>query len=344
VVTETPQAGKNPSGTNHRGKAHSQQNLLGTDASGEARTRQKRAERVVNLGLGSNAVLAATKLSAGILAHSQALLADGINSVSDVVYFVVVRILVSLSGKPSDEEHPYGHRQFESIAAVVVGAFVITTGLAIFWDSINTAFDLLTGASTPRPIRLFALFVAAGTIATKIALMLHARSVATSIKSLALSALARDHRNDIFASLGAAVGIVCGLLGFPIWDPVAGAIVAVVVAKTGVEILQESTAELMDTVPSKHIDRQVRSVLEALPEVACVDEVHAHRFGPYYVLNITIGIDGDLSVARGNQIAHEAEEALKERIDMLRRVYVHYHPGRRADNHYTPKRSGTPAL
>src|SRR5450830_549023 len=88
---------------------------------------------IINVGLAANAALALLKTSIGILGHSDALLADGINSTSDVVYYIVVKIFMRLADKPADAEHPYGHRQLESVAALVVGAFVITTGIAIFW-------------------------------------------------------------------------------------------------------------------------------------------------------------------------------------------------------------------
>ncbi|MBN1998281.1 cation diffusion facilitator family transporter [candidate division KSB1 bacterium] len=140
----------------------------------KGRNRRSIAETVVNVGLFFNIVLAIAKISAGIAGHSNALLADGINSVSDVIYFIVVKIFVRLSSKPADSEHPYGHHQLESIAALVVGAFVITTGMAIFWESINTAFDLLMGTIQPRPVRLFTLSVALMTIIAKVFLMLHA--------------------------------------------------------------------------------------------------------------------------------------------------------------------------
>ncbi len=300
--------------------------LLNTDKSTSCNKRRDKAGAVVNVGLGANAVLALTKLSAGILGHSQALLADGINSISDVVYFIVVKILVALSRKPSDEEHPYGHHQFESIAALVVGAFVITTGLAIFWDSINSAFDLYSGQIEKKPIRLFTFFVAVGTILVKIVLLFHARGIWKKTGNLAVGALASDHRNDIFASTGAAIGILFGLLGYRIFDPIAGAVVAVIVAKTGTDILRESSAQLMDSVPSREIDTQIRALLEDFKDVATVELVHSHRFGPYLVANLTIGIDGNISVLEGDKIADRVEERLVDSIDMLRRVYVHYHP------------------
>ena len=95
--------------------------------------RQKKSILAINVGLAANTLLAILKTSVGIFGHSPALLADGINSTSDVAYGIVVSIFMRLSGKPADEEHPYGHDRLESIAAVVVGAFVITTAISIFW-------------------------------------------------------------------------------------------------------------------------------------------------------------------------------------------------------------------
>lgn len=305
------------------------EDLLGAPERDAECKRRSDAALVVNLGLAANAVLAVSKLAAGIFGHSQALLADGVNSISDVVYFIVVRIFTSLSAKPADPEHPYGHHQFESISAVVVGAFVITTGMTIFWDSANAAFDMWTGNAPQEPIRQFTLWVAFFTIALKILLMLQASRVSRRTGNITISALARDHRNDIFASVGAAIGIGFGILGVNWMDPVAGAVVAVLVTKTGVDILRESSEELMDTVPSREIDASIRKKLSGFRSIRRIESVHAHRFGPYFVVNITVAIDGRLSVTEGDRIADEIETHLVREIHMLRKVYVHYHPLRR---------------
>jgi len=300
--------------------------ILKIDKKNDIKNRQRDAESVVNIGLFFNTILAFVKVFAGILGHSQGLLADGINSVSDVIYFVVVKIFVRLSGKPADSEHPYGHHQLESIAALVVGAFVITTGAAIFWDSVNSAFDLFMGTAPQLKVRMFALIVAVATIISKIFLMLHASRISKRTQNLAISALARDHRNDIFASTGAVIGIVLNMLGFAWGDPVAGAVVAVIVAKTGLDILREASSDLMDNVPSKEIAAQIHELLNSVEEIKSIEDIHAHRFGPYLVVNLTIGIDGDLSVKDGDKIADKVEKMLISDLEMLRKVYVHYHP------------------
>lgn len=302
--------------------------ILNTGTSTDVRRRQRRAEAVVNTGLAFNALLATVKILAGVFGHSDAILADGVNSVSDVVYFVVVKIFVRLSAKPADQEHPYGHHQLESIAALVVGAFVITTGLAIFWDAVNAAFDLATGKTSALPIRMFAVWAGVVTMAVKVLLMTQASRAARRTGNIALAALARDHRNDIFASLGATAGVALGMLGLRWLDPVAGALVAVVITRTGFDILREASSDLMDNVPSREIADRVRATVASIPGVLGVEDIHAHRFGPYLVVNLTIGVDGDLRVAEGDELADVVELTLLSEIDMLRKVYVHYHPVR----------------
>ena len=108
-----------------------------TAAAGQS---DKKGQMVVNLGLIWNIALAAGKTTMGIVGHSTALLADGVNSTSDVAYYIVVKIFMKMAGQPPDPEHPYGHRQMESIAALIVGAFVMTTAIAIFWTAVNNVF------------------------------------------------------------------------------------------------------------------------------------------------------------------------------------------------------------
>jgi divalent metal cation (Fe/Co/Zn/Cd) transporter len=100
------------------------------------------------------------------------------------------------------------------------------------------------------------------------------------------------------------------------------------VLRTGIHILRESSADLMDTVPGRELEEQARAHLGAVPGVIEVEEVHAHRFGPYLVLNIQIGIDGGMTVTQGDAIASEVEAVLKSRIGFVLRAYVHYHPAR----------------
>jgi cation diffusion facilitator family transporter len=288
--------------------------------------RESRSMAAVNLGLGSNIILAVLKTLVGIAGHSPALLSDGINSVSDVVYYIVVSIFVRLAHKPADREHPYGHSQLESIAALVVGAFVMTTAVAIFWDAVNKVFDLVTGQSAYQGASPWALYVALFTIGGKILLSIITRRIGDQTNNPAVLALAQDHRNDIFAATAAGIGIFLGRIGLPWVDPLAGALVAVIILLTGIEIVRNSSRDLMDAVPGKDLHDRIVNLLSSIPQVIEVEETQAHRFGPYLVIYITICIDGKLSVAEGDRIAMEVEDLLYREINLLKRVHIHYHP------------------
>jgi cation diffusion facilitator family transporter len=292
----------------------------------ETLQRQKKSQTVVNLGLLWNIVLAVGKTIFGIFGHSTALLSDGINSTSDVAYYIVVKIFMKLAGQPPDPEHPYGHRQMESIAALTVGSFVITTAIAIFWTAVNNVFDQLNGIADTNSASLGALWMGLFTVASKIFLTIYTRAVGEKTGNLAIRALAFDHRNDVLSAAAASLGIFLARQGHLWVDPLAGALVALLILRTGIGILRQSTDDLMDSVPSHFLDRKIRSVLDTIAEIRQIEEIHAHRFGPYFVINLTIGIDGGMDVRNGDAIATRAEKVLTEKIEMVRKVYVHYHP------------------
>ncbi|OGR16491.1 MAG: hypothetical protein A2X81_20015 [Desulfobacterales bacterium GWB2_56_26] len=290
--------------------------------------RHKKGILAIDVGLAANMLLAFLKTSVGIAGHSPALLADGINSTSDVAYGIVVKIFMRLSSKPADKEHPYGHDRLESISAVVVGAFVITTAISIFWSSINDVYDHFSGISDFTGASQLALWIALFTILLKIWLSLWTRRLGRQTSNNVLLALAADHRNDIFSAAAATVGIICGRMGLLWIDPLAGGVVSIIILLTGVEIIRESAADLMNTLPGKKLTEEIREKLGKVPEILDVEEIHGHRFGLYMVVNITVGISPDLTVAEGDRIATQVEEILEREIDSIRRVFVHYHPVR----------------
>ncbi len=290
--------------------------------------RDQKSLLAVNLGLGTNIGLAALKTTFGVLGHSPALLAEGINSTSDVAYYVVASIFVRLANKPADDEHPYGHQQLESIAAVVVGSFIVTTAVAVFWDAVDKIWDIMDGGALLQGASDITLWIALLTVAVKIFMTYFVRKLGKETRNPVVEAMAYDHRNDLFSASAASLGIFLGQRGLPWVDPLAGAIVALLILRTGIYILRESSVELMDAVPSRELAEQVNELLLDAPGVEQLEEVQAHRFGPHLVVNVTIGIDGNLSVAAGDEIANQVEDLLCLKIPNVRRVHVHYHPAR----------------
>lgn len=292
--------------------------------------RDRKSLWAINLGLGLNILLSIVKTVIGILGHSPALLAEGINSTSDVAYYVVASIFMRLANKPADNEHPYGHRQLESIASLVVGAFVVATAIAVFWDAVDKMWDLLDGKLSTLGSHPLALWVALGTVTIKVFLFLYVRKLGKETRNPIVNALAFDHRNDIFSASAASIGIFFGQHGLPWGDPLAGALVALLILRTGVYILRESSVELMDAVPSRELAGQISGVIKNVRGVQQLEEVQAHRFGPHLVVNLTIGIDGSLTVRQGDRIATEVESLIYEAFPNIRHIHVHYHPAENA--------------
>jgi cation diffusion facilitator family transporter len=297
--------------------------------------RDRKSLLAINLGLGVNILLAIIKTIFGILGHSPALLAEGINSTSDVAYYIAASIFVRLANKPADSEHPYGHRQMESIASVVIGSFIVATAFAVFWDSVDKVWDLMDGLTSSQGAHPFALWVALGTVAIKIFLTYYIRNLGRETQNPVVDALAYDHRNDLFSASAAAIGIFLGQRGLPWVDPLAGALVAFLIMRTGIFVLRESSTDLMGVVPNRDLAERIASLLKDTQDVKQLEELQAHRFGPHIVINVTIGIDGALSVIEGDIISSRVEEKLIQEIPNVRRVHVHYHPAEKRRENMT---------
>lgn len=291
--------------------------------------RNRKSLLAIDLGLGVNIILAIVKTTFGILGNSPALLAEGINSTSDVAYYIAASIFVRMANQPADHEHPYGHRQFESIGSLLIGSFVVTTALAVFWDALDKIWDFVTSIETSQGAHPFALWVAFATVLIKIILSIYTRKLGRETHNPVVIALAHDHRNDLFSASAATIGIFLGQRGFPWIDPLAGALVAFLILRTGIFILRESSSDLMAAVPNFELAEEIAGILKNIQGVKQLEELQAHRFGPHIIVALTIGIDGNLTVSEGDAIASLVEKTLIESISNIRRVHVHYHPAKK---------------
>jgi cation diffusion facilitator family transporter len=191
---------------------------------------------------------------------------------------------------------------------------------------VDKIWDMVEGNVTSQGASNAAFWIALLTVAIKIYLFFYVRKLGKATHNPVVDALAYDHRNDIFSAAAASVGIFFGQRGLPWLDPLAGALVALLILRTGVYILRESSVDLMDAVPSRELAEQVSARLRTVGGVWQLEELQAHRFGPNIVVNLTIGIDGNLTVRAGDAIATEVERLVCESITNVLRVHVHYHP------------------
>ena len=282
--------------------------------------------RALRAALASKVALAASKVAVGVTVHSPALLADGINSATDVAYTIAARHFVVRASEPPDDRHPYGHGQLEGIATLTVGAFVMATAIALFVGGFNDVIQILIGQHEVSDTSLVALGVAAVTVALKLVLWLVTAAQARSVDSLIVSALARDHRNDIWSAGAAGVGILASRAGVGWGDPAAAIAVSAIIFKTGLDVLREAADDLMDTRPSDDRLAATTAIAKGVDGVEAVEITGMHRYGRRFVLTVTVHVDGVLTVAAGHTIADAVEGRLLSELDGLASVDVHVEP------------------
>lgn len=285
---------------------------------------ESNGEAVIWLGLLANFVLTVFKFVAGILGHSQAMLADAAESLSDMVAGIIVVISLRISGRPVDEGHPYGHGKAESLATAIVGFVIGLAGLGILY---TTSMSVLAGGrSVPGAIALWGAFV---TIAAKEIMYRWFSFEATILHSTVLRASAQDYRKDAITSLATLAGIAGARLGFRFLDPLAAAITSFFIIKIGFEVVRVAAEELMDAMPSSPTLAEITEAALRCPGVEHVYGVRARRVGRYVLIDLRIEVDPTLSVEAGHQIAKRVKNELTASADVVKEVLVHVNP------HYT---------
>jgi cation diffusion facilitator family transporter len=278
-------------------------------------------ERSLVLGLAANIILIGVKLAAGLWGASQAMLADALNSVLDVVAGTVAWVGWRISKRPPDADHHYGHQNAETVAALFVGLAIFATGGLIVR---NVVSGILSGDRVaPAP---WTILVAAGVIVTKTVLYIYTKQAARRTPSLVVSATATDHLMDVAATSGALIGLVGAQFGFPMLDPIAAVWVAVLIVIHGVMILRKNTFVLLGGAPSERTLTEIRRTLIAVPGVMGLHRTKVRTAGSQLLVDTEILVDGKLSVEEAHLIANRAGDALIAAHRDVTDVVVHVEP------------------
>lgn len=280
----------------------------------------KTAVRVTQIGAGADTLLTLGKLIVGYLGNSAALVAEGLHSAADLLFDIVALIGMRIARKEVDEDHPYGHGKYESLATLLLSLILLAVAVGIVWDAV----ERIQHPDLEAPAAL-TLWIAAGSMLIKELLYHYTIRVGRRIGSKILVANAWHHRSDAIASFAALIGIAGALLGWPILDPVAAIGVAFFVGKVGVEIAIEALRELTDaaTAIDKEIHDSIQRLINAHPEVQSAHLVKARRMGPDIMVDVHVVVDAFLSVSEGHQIADEVEKTLMREISDITSVMVH---------------------
>lgn len=252
-------------------------------------------------------VLALVKITAGVVGNAYALVADGVESITDVFSSLLVLGGLRLSTRPSSEDFPYGLGKAEALAAAAVATILIAAGVGI---AVQAAHEIRIPHETPAP---FTLAVLAGVVVVKevIFRVLSARAEATGSRLLGTDAW--HHRSDAITSAAAFVGISVALLagpGYESADDWAALLACAVIVWNGGHLLWNAVRETLDAAPPREVKDRVRAVAAAVPEVMEVEQLRVRKSGLALLVDIHVEVDREISVWHGHEIAHRVKEAL----------------------------------
>lgn len=278
--------------------------------------------RTAVVGAVVNLVLSAVKIAAGVLGQSQALIADGIHSVSDLLSDVLVWFAGRHTAQSPDRDHPYGHGRYETVATLVLGGLLALVAIGIGWDATHRLFmpeDLLR----PAPMTLYA---ALASILIKEWLYWWTLAYAHRVQSRMLRANAWHHRSDAISSVVVLVGVAGTMAGLPYLDAVAAVLVAVMIAHIAWELGWEAIQELVDTGLDAERLAAVRQTILSVGGVRDVHMLRTRRLGGFASADVHVLVDPRVSVSEGHMISVLVERRLKQQIDELTDVTVHIDP------------------
>ena len=296
--------------------------------------RTRAAARSTWVSVAVNVVLSSAQIIAGAMTKSQGLIADGIHSLSDLIADFVVLLANHFSQKDADEDHPYGHQRYETAASLVLGLLLLAVGVGMLWSAVAK----LQTPELIATVHITALWVACGALLAKEFLFRYMLAVAKRVKSSMLVANAWHARSDAASSLVVGVGIIGNLLGYPILDPIAAAIVGFMVTRMGWSFGWDAMHDLMDRAVDDAEVQAIKATLVQTPGVSGVHDVRTRKMGDMIVVDAHLEVIATLSVEQGHDIAVLARQRVLQRHRVLN-LMTHIDPYKRPDLDHLQVRS-----
>jgi cation diffusion facilitator family transporter len=289
----------------------------------EVRERLERGTRAAQMGLLVNAVLAVVKFLAGLIGNSYALVADAVESATDIFSSLIVWGGLRISARSADEQFPFGYGKAESLATAVVALLLLgaATGVAI-----EAVREILTPHQVPAP---FTLAVLLGVILVKEILFRRVFEVGEEVESTAVRGDAWHHRSDAITSAAAAVGITIALIGGPEWaeaDDWAALLAAGVIYFNGWKILRPAIGDLMDRSPGASVIERISATAAGVPEVQAIEKLKVRRAGVGLYVDIHVQADPGMSLHDAHILSGKVKTAIRREIPAVQGVLVHMEP------------------
>lgn len=283
---------------------------------------QRQAQRSTWISVWVNLFLASAQVVIGVFARSQALIADGLHSLSDLVADGVVLFAARHSHAEADAEHPYGHARFETAASLAIGLILLATGVGMVW----TAGVKLHDGQNLDAVHPLALVAALITLVAKEGLFRYMRRIGERLKSSMLIANAWHARADAASSLVVAVGIAANLLGYHSMDAVAAVIVGFMIVKAGWGFSVDAFHSLTDHALDPEEIARIHGTARAVDGVLDVHNLRTRRMGDWAVIDMHVEVDTHLSVSEGHYIAEQIAAQVKT-AHRVAECTVHIDPG-----------------
>ncbi len=275
-----------------------------------------------------NIALAVAKVTVGVLAHSTALIADGIHSLSDLATDAVVLLGVKAAQRPPDENHSFGHGRYETVSALFVGVFLVAAGGLIGWHGVERALFISRGGVVRTP-GYAAVVVATASIVAKEVLFRVTWRIGRFYNSPVLVANAWHHRSDAFSSVASLLGVSGAILLGNRWiilDPLTALVVAVLVVIVGVKAAGGALQEMTDHALTAEECADLLDIVADVPGVNDPHSLKTRRLGSVVAVEIHFRVDGGITVREGHLRASEVERRIRERFGPETTVITHVEP------------------
>ena len=283
----------------------------------------KRGLKTTLIGIIASLVLAAVKIFTGIIGNSYALIADGIESLTDIFTSSIVLTGLYYAAKPADEDHPYGHGKAEPFAGIAVSFGIFIAAMIIVVQSV---YEIITPHHAPAPFTLIVLILV---IISKETLFRFVIKVGTTVNSIAVKSDAWHHRSDAITSAAAFIGISAALIGgegYESADDFAALFASVIIIFNAYRIFKPALFELLDTAPPAKTVQKVRDTAVKVENVMGIDKCFVRKMGFDYFVDIHVLVDANLPVFKGHQIAHKVKDELMKEYSNISDVLVHIEP------------------
>ena len=270
-----------------------------------------------------NAALAIIKILTGVFGNSYALIADGIESTSDIVTSLVVWGGLRVAITPADDKHPYGYGKAEALAGIVAALALLGAGVIIAVQSVR---EIFTPHHLPHWSTLIVLILV---VAIKECLARWVGKIGSEVESTSLQADAWHHHSDALTSVAAFLGITIGLVGGPGYEPAddwAALVACVIITYSSFRLLRMAVRDLLDASPPKKFEEQVRARALNVEGVQAIEKCRIRKSGTAYFVEIHVEVDGNATVQKGHDIGGHVRSVLRDSPLRIADAFIHIEP------------------